>query len=276
MTMDDLKHISNARKHQAEYWDENLDPDNQSGAGENKVDFAGELPFYLIPDQKDALKGMGNLQGKLMLEIGAGIGMNARWCQASGADVVAIDIAADRLQMLNSLPPGQLPDTEPVVKPGKLMCVKCKAEALPFRNDAFTLEYVKAVLIHTELEQSLSEMNRVLAPEGVAVIQEPMDANPFVKLYRNTFAPQIWKDITIYFSPREIASVYKAFDMAKEQRYYFLSFFAFVFQFAVRIPFLFKFTHAVLGGLDSLLFTLFPFLRRYAWFVMITTGKGKK
>lgn len=274
--MDYHKHIRNARKHQAEYWDENLDPDNQSGTGESKVDFADELPFYLIPDQRDALNAMGNLQGKLMLEIGAGIGMNARWCQASGADVVAIDIAADRLQMLNSLPPGQLPNAGPVVSPGKLMCVKCKAEALPFRKDAFSLEYVKAVLIHTELEQSLSEMNRVLAPEGLAVIQEPMDANPFVKLYRNTFAPQIWKDITIYFSPGEIAAVGKAFDKTEEHRYYFLSFFAFAFQFAVRIPFLFKFTHAVLGGVDSLLFALFPFLRRYAWFVMITAGKCKK
>ncbi|MDD4280205.1 MAG: class I SAM-dependent methyltransferase [Candidatus Sumerlaeales bacterium] len=270
--MDDYKRIREARKSQTQYWDANLDPDNQSGSSDNKVDFDAELPFYLCPDQRTALDEMQPLQDKFMLEIGAGLGMNARWCCAAGARVVATDISQERLSALRNLPPGRTTTTKPT---HPLLCVRAKAEALPFRRDVFELEYVKAVLIHTELEQASREMERVLSDTGKVVIVEPMDANPFVNLYRKTLAPKIWQSITIYFSPREIQTLKRTFSNAVEHRFYLFSFLAFVFQFAVRMPECFRFFHSLLGAVDRCLFRIFPFLKRYAWFVLVTGGKNR-
>lgn len=263
--------IREARTRQGEYWGANLDPDNQGGAQKGKTNFEAELPYYLIPDQTDALADMGDLRGKRLLEVGAGVGMNARWCAASGADVVAIDIAHERLQMLRELPPGNVPNA--TGKHGKLLCVKAKAEALPFRRDAFDLEYVKAVLIHTELAQAAREMNRVLAQDGTAVICEPMDANPIANLYRKTFAPRIWQSITVYFSPAEIATVRGAFADVRERRYYLTAFAAFTFQFALRVPLLFRVSLFVCGAFDKFVLLICPPLRRFAWFVSLTARK---
>ncbi len=268
--MNDLSHIREARKTQAQYWDSNLDPNNQSGSYDNKTDYESELPFYMCPDQKVAINLALPCKDKLLLEIGSGVGMNARWFHRCGAVVVAIDLARERLTMLRQLVAG---DDHAAGTSLPFLCVRAKVEALPFRADRFDIEYVKAVLIHTELEESAAEMNRVLKPDGKALIVEPMDANPIVNIYRNTLAPKIWKNITIYFSPKQIQTLYNKLNVTYEKRFYLLSFLAFIFQFGIRVPFLFNLTHAILGPIDRFLFKCFPVLKRYAWFVLICGGK---
>src|SRR5688572_26474826 len=118
-----------SKAEQKRYWEENLDPHNLGG-GARGVNYARELPFYLTPDQVYALEHLGDLRGRALLEIGAGIGMNALHMARRGAKVFAIDIAQERLKALMQAAP-QSPDS------GSIYPVKCSAEALPFRSGKF-------------------------------------------------------------------------------------------------------------------------------------------
>ncbi|MCX7719408.1 MAG: class I SAM-dependent methyltransferase [Candidatus Sumerlaeaceae bacterium] len=245
---------------QREYWDANLDPDNLGrrprGTASARND---DYWFYMTPDQRDALAALGEPAGRRILDIGAGLGFNARYLAARGARVVAADIAGERLARLRAAAPSD----------AALDCVVCRAEALPFRRGAFDGVYSKSVLIHTRLAEAAPELARVTGCEGVGVFIEPLARNPLANLYRRTLGPKEWQTITRYFDDDSIARVREAYGRADVRHYYLLSFLAFGFQFAVRAPRLFRAALAVAHGFDAWLLRLLPVLRRYAWFVVI-------
>ncbi len=262
----------------AAYWDTNLDPQNLGGAMDPAAALAAEKPFYDVPDQLDALAALEPRAGRLILEIGTGLGLNALAMSAAGASVAATDISLERLRALRAfhadeahcdalwpLPAG--------AQAGRLLLVRCAAEALPFRRDQFDGACTRAVLIHTQLAQAMDEIHRTLKPGGVGAFAEPMTSNPFVVLYRHTFAPAEWRGITTYFSDRETETVAAPFAAATVRTYYLFSFLAFVWQYGLRAPRLFRVTLAALGAVDRALFAVAPVLRRFAWFVLVV---GKK
>jgi ubiquinone/menaquinone biosynthesis C-methylase UbiE len=252
------------------YWNSNLDPQNLGKSSTPSAeDWRVEQHFHHTPDQLFALQQHQPLPGKRILEIGAGLGMNSMHMAAEGATVVAIDIAPDRLRQLRlnfTAFRQQAPGS------GKLHLVKAAAEALPFRDLAFDGAYTKSVLIHTKLEQAAPEIARVLKQDGVGTFIEPMTANPFVNLYRRTLAPKIWQSIARYFAEPEFAIFRQSFSRVTIQKFYFLSFLAFAWQFGVRIPALFWLTLKPMNALDRLLMRI-PSLADKAWFAVLVVRK---
>jgi SAM-dependent methyltransferase len=245
---------------QRAYWDANLDPDNLGRAPQGAVAARDDdYWFYITPDQRDALAALGTLAGKRVLDVGAGLGFNARYLAAQGAQVVAADIAGGRLARLRATAPAG----------AMLHCVVCRAEALPFRTGAFDGVYSKSVLIHTRLADAARELARVTHPRGVGVFIEPLARNPLANLYRRTLAPKEWLTITRYFDGQSIDLLREAFGRTDTRHYYLFSFLAFGFQFALRAPGFFRLTLAATHALDSLLMRVLPGLRRFAWFVVI-------
>ena len=53
-----------------------------------------------------------------------------------------------------------------------------------FENDKFDVIRGSAILHHLDLQLSLIELKRILKKDGVAFFTEPLDTNPFIKLYR--------------------------------------------------------------------------------------------
>lgn len=272
---------------QRDYWNANLDPQNLGASFEAAAfDYESELAFYLTPDQRDALAEFAPLAGKRILEVGAGIGMNSLYLAREGATVVAVDIAPDRLRALGRLAgsaegdagvrSGEGSQSTPaagLAGAGRIWLVQCSADALPFRRDAFDHAYSKSVLIHTRLEQSVPELHRTLRPGGVGVFIEPLTRNPLVNLYRRTLAPREWRFITRYFAEPELAIFRGVFGQATIRRYYLVSFVAFVWQFAVRAPRLFRTMLGALHGVDQTLVRMRPTMARYAWFASIRVEK---
>jgi ubiquinone/menaquinone biosynthesis C-methylase UbiE len=251
------------------YWNKNLDPRNLGSEFDcSRFDWPSELIFYMTPDQQWALEWFGDLKGQRMLEVGAGIGTNALYVASHGATIVATDISADRLRALRSL-------AGRVLGPGaaRVILVKCAAEALPFREGVFDVAYTKSVIIHTRIPEAAAELNRTMCTGGRGVFIEPLTGNPFVHVYRRTLAPKIWQHITTYFTGQEIAIIAKHFRDVETRVFYFLSFLAFAFQFAMRAPGLFRPTLRVLSAADRGLFRVFPSLKRKAWFVAIAVRK---
>lgn len=239
---------------------------------------AAEKPFYDVPDQRDALAALDPRAGRLILEVGTGLGLNALAMAARGARVVATDISLERLRTLAAFHADKarreaLWPSAAGGEPGRLLLVRCAAEALPFRRDQFDGACTRAVLIHTQLARAMGEIHRTLKPGGIGAFAEPMTSNPFVVLYRRTFAPAEWRGITTYFSRKETDTVAAPFADTRIRHYYIFSFLAFVWQYGVRAPALFRASLATLGALDRALFGLAPGLRRFAWFVLVV---GKK
>jgi ubiquinone/menaquinone biosynthesis C-methylase UbiE len=254
---------------QQAYWNANLDPQNLGGPAA-KFDYVAELAFYKTPDQLYALEQLAPLPEKLVLEIGAGIGTNALYLAGEGARIVAIDIAEDRLRELRQL---ALRISKEDGKPRKLQVVKAAAEHLPFRAASFDRICSKSVMIHTRLEQSISETFRVAASDATCVFIEPRTNSPLVNLYRRTLAPQIWRSITNYFTDYEISLFRNKFPDCDVKLFYVTAFLAFVWQFAVRSPALFRISLPALTSLDAILLRL-PVSRRWAWFAVLVCKKA--
>ncbi|MBX7246181.1 MAG: class I SAM-dependent methyltransferase [Candidatus Sumerlaeaceae bacterium] len=260
--------MTDPRQGQGGYWDGNLDPNNLGAQfSRTRYNYPRELAFYLTPDQKCALMHMGEVKNKWTLDLGAGIGTNSLYLSRHGAKVIAADIALERLRALMAVNKG-LP-----AKTGAIYPVRCAAEHLPFRRDSLDREYSKSVLIHTKLPRAVGELNRILKPEGHAVFVEPLAGNPLVNLYRATLAPKIWQQITTYFTRQELDVIANGM-AAGEPRYFYLSaFLGFVWQFALPVPPLFRFSVSVLNAVDSAILRVFPRLRMRSWFVVIPAGK---
>lgn len=251
---------------QRDYWNANIDPHNLGGTFDaGRFDYAAELTYYLTPDQREALGWMEPFQGKRVLDVGAGLGMNSLYLARQGARVVAIDIARERLRALRTL--------AAEAGAGEILLVQCSANALPFRPGTFDHACSRAVLIHTRLEESVSELYRTLRSGGSGAFLEPMTRNPLVNAYRRTLAPREWRTITRYFAEPELEIFRRTFDRTEVSFHYLTAFLAFGWQFAVRVPVLFRITLAVLNGVDRTLMKLMPPLGRYAWFAAI---RGEK
>ncbi|MFJ3857728.1 class I SAM-dependent methyltransferase [Streptomyces sp. NPDC090085] len=138
------------------WWDRNAD-EYQSEHGA----FLGDDRFVWGPeglDEADAalLGPAGSLQGKDVLEIGAGAAQCSRWLAARGARPVALDLSHRQLQHALRIGGGDLP------------LVEADAGRLPFRDASFDLacSAYGAVPFVADPVNVMREVHRVLRPGG--------------------------------------------------------------------------------------------------------------
>ena len=249
---------------QKEYWDSNLDPQNLEG----QVDFdlETELAFLKSPEQLYAWQQLEPVENKSILEIGPGLGVNAVHLARQGAIIIAMDLSGERLVSLKKLIQQQQLEN-------KILLIQASVEALPFVSDSIDRAFTKSVLLHTDLEKSLPQVNRTLKQDGKAIFIEPLTGNPFVNLYRALFAPKIWKEIAIYFGREQTAQVKKSFKDLQYHDFFCISFFAFLFQYGFRNLFFYKLLMPPFQAIDKFMFTILPFTKRMAWMRVFTGHK---
>lgn len=256
---------------QRTYWDANLDAQNLGGAkSDSQESLLQELKFSSVPDIQEMILHLAPSPDKRILEIGSGLGANAVLLGGRGAIVIATDISHERLATLKTRTQN-LPGTFT----GKILAVKARAEALPFRDNILDGACSRAVLIHTDLPKACEEVSRVLRPGAPIAFSEPMAHNPLVKIYRATFAPKEWRNITTYFTMKEITTVAGYFGPVLTKQYYALAFLAFVFQYAISSPSWFYKSLEILTMTDHKIARAWPRFSRYSWFVLIT-GKNRE
>lgn len=252
---------------QRKYWNKILDTQNLR---EQRVltdaQIEKEIQFYLSPEQQYAYSLMGDVKGKKILEIGGGLGINAIYLARCGAEVFVIDIAEERLNVLKKL-------IERLKLQDSIHLYQMQGELLAFKDNFFDIIYTKAVLIHTDVELVAKEVQRVLKNNGKGIFTEPFSKNPFANLYRLTFAPKVWRLITHYFDEQQVSFLIRQFQYFTIKKFYFLSFFAFFWQFGIQNKSLFQLSIKILTYIDDILFKIYPSLRQYAWFGVICIKK---
>ncbi|MFH1128968.1 MAG: class I SAM-dependent methyltransferase [Candidatus Omnitrophota bacterium] len=101
-------------------------------------------------------------KGKLILEIGCGMGTDSRYISKKGANIVSFDLSWDNVNF--SLKGLSLMELK-----GKGVCGD--GEKLPFKDNVFDVVYSFGVLHHTpDTQKAIDEAYRVLKPNGKAVI----------------------------------------------------------------------------------------------------------
>ena len=100
--------------------------------------------------------------GMTVLELGCGVGYFTRELARSGADIVAIDVSPELLEIAKAN--CSAPNVRYEIQ---------NAYQLTYPNAAFDSVIGSSVLHHLEIEQALREIYRVLKPGGTICFTEP-------------------------------------------------------------------------------------------------------
>jgi len=252
---------------QVDFWNSVLNPDNMTVGQLNldNFDLERNLAFYYTPAQEYAYSRMGKLQGKDILELGCGMGLNAVIMARKGANVTAVDIAQRRVEWVNNLA------KKYSLKNINAVCMS--AEDLRFKKESFDVIYSNELLIHTNRAKTLAECCGVLRKGGKAIFVESLKFHPLVNLYRKGFAPKIYGCIAEHLTLKEIEAFRTFFSEVHHREFYLLTFLAFFWQFGIQNKGLFKFSLDILHKADEFIYLYFPSLRYFSWMTCIECVK---
>jgi SAM-dependent methyltransferase len=113
--------------------------------------------------------------GMTVLELGCGTGSFTRELARSGADVVAIDVSPELLEIARAN--CSEPNVQYQIQ---------NAYALSYSEGVFDSVVGSSVLHHLEIEKALRDVYRVLKPGGTIYFTEPNMLNPQIAIQKNT------------------------------------------------------------------------------------------
>jgi SAM-dependent methyltransferase len=211
----------------------------------------------------DLLAKVGNFHDKLLLDFGCGTGWSCINFNKYGARVVGIDIS------FGSLIKAKEKKLKFQIESG-IDYVQGSCESLPFSNK-FELIIGTAILHHTQLDLTISEIKNALATGGRAYFVEPMIHNPAIQLFRYLTPNRRSKDetpLTMEF----VNSLKHHFRKVNATGFGLLTLLSFIL-----VPFrfydAFRKLHAFLSIYERKLLKRFPVLNKYCWTVLIELEK---
>lgn len=129
------------------------------------------------PENRFILQHMGDIQDKLLLDLGCGAGENSVYFAKRGARCVATDYSPGMVKVALQLAAANGVEIE-----GRT----ANAMALEFPDNTFDLVYASNLLHHIpDPKIALKEMHRVLKPGGKACFWDPLKHNPVINVYRS-------------------------------------------------------------------------------------------
>jgi len=201
-------------------------------------------------------------EGKDVLEYGCGPGSHSFIISKYAKSIISIDISDFAINNAKQLA------EEKSIK--NLQFIEMNAELLDFESGRFDVIFGNAIIHHLNLEKSFSEINRVLKPGGRAFFYEPLGHNFFINLYRRLTPGMRTVDEHPLLND-DIKFIRKYFDHVNVRYYHLTTIMAVPFRNIKayeRILHLFYKT-------DTLLFKIFPFFRKYAWYCSIEIIKKR-
>jgi ubiquinone/menaquinone biosynthesis C-methylase UbiE len=200
-------------------------------------------------------------KNKKYLEYGCGEGSSAYAIAKNGGLVTGIDISDYAIEQAQ-----QKANAENLVIDFKQM----NAEALDFSDSSFDVICGSGIIHHLDVDKSYREINRVLNPEGKAIFMEPLGHNVLINWYRNR-TPQLRTEDEHPLLNNDLQLLKQYFKKVEFDFYFLSSLLAIL----LRKTFIFKPILTSLHAIDRFIFTIFPFMRKQAWFVLIQVSEPK-
>lgn len=195
-----------------------------------------------------------NATGKRILDFGCGSGFHATELARFAEHVTGIDISPEAIRLAQE-------HARSLGLEERTTFLVMDAENLTFEPASFDVVSVRGVLHHMDLESALTQIRKVIKPDGKAIFLEALANNPIIHAYRKR-TPHLrtaWEaDHILRFE--DDARMRKYFNKV-EVRSFHLGVLAAV---PLRNTKLFKPVHAVLDGVDSVALRA-PGLRKWGW-----------
>jgi len=130
------------------------------------------------PETTFALKALGDLRGKRLLDLGCGAGETTAWFAMQGATVDAVDISPGMIDVARGL-------AERLNVSDRVTFHVAPGESLPFPDATFDAVFGHDCLHHMDFERARDEVRRVMKPSRRAVFAEPLGHNPIINYFRD-------------------------------------------------------------------------------------------
>ncbi len=122
------------------------------------------------------LRRMGDLRGKKLLDIGAGLGESSVYFALQGAEVTTVDLSPQMVETALKLGTRYASSYSGLVSGG---------ETLDLPQAAYDIIYIANTIHHVHDRASyLSQMQRALKPGGRFFSYDPLAYNPAINVYR--------------------------------------------------------------------------------------------
>lgn len=222
--------------------------------------------FYAITDRihKDYEKAIfDEPDGKVVLEYGCGMAKGNRVVRLAkkGAEVHGIDISDFAIAHLTKEAQEQQLDIDYRVM---------NAEAMTYANNTFDTIYGSGILHHLDLNRAFKSIADKLKPSGKAVFIEPLGHNPIINGFRDK-TPDIRTEDEHPLLMKDFKLAHHYFNKVAI-KYYYLSTLAVPLVFGKNPP---KLAVRMCDGIDRAIFGIFPFMRKYAWQVLVTFSEPR-
>lgn len=188
-----------------------------------------------------------------ILEYGCGVGGRAYQLAESGVQVTGIDISEVAIEKAKESAREHGVDIDYRVM---------NAEELNFENENFNLVFGSGILHHLDIDKAYSEIARVLKSDGEAIFFEPLGHNSLINAYRNS-TPEMRSDDEHPLLMHELEKLEEFFDEVDIEHFGLTSIAGALFS-PLTKP---------LQLLDKGLFSVFPFIKKYSWIVVIRVTK---
>lgn len=147
---------------------------------------------------------LGDVRGKILLDLGCGAGEAAVYFAKKGAQVTAADVSLQMLRVAK-----QVARQHGV----HIATHHCSAERTGLTSQSFDIVYAANLLHHADVDRTLAEVKQLLKPGGVAVFYDPLSHNPLINIYRK-IARQVRTDderpLSIYHLRKRLKTLSRA------------------------------------------------------------------
>ena len=194
------------------------------------------------------------INGRSILECGCGVGSYALQLEGA-AKITAIDISSEAVDKAQNRASELGVDMTFEV-------MDC--ENLEFPDNSFDLVFGSGILHHLDIDRAFNSIGRVLTPGGRSVFLEPLHHNPLINFFRK-LTPGLRSEDEHPLSIEDLKKIFNLFHKAK------ISFHVLTVLLALPFTFLpgYRLIIHFLNAIDQALFTIVPFLRRYAWVAVV-------
>lgn len=220
-------------------------------------------PTYMLFERMK--QKMGSVEDKELLELGCGTGWITCEMAMLGANIRAIDISGEAVEITKrNLIENRL-DSRCVVEKSNVEDFECP-------NDCFDYVIGFAILHHLDLENLFPKLYRILRPNGIALFAEPLGYNPFINVYRK-LTPSYRTEHEKPIKFEELIRETSQFKIVRHEEYYLTAIAPFL---LIYIPFLRKLYSAanrMFIEVDNKLLSKYPRLGKWAWYTIIEMHK---
>jgi SAM-dependent methyltransferase len=202
-------------------------------------------------------------RGKRVLEIGCGEGgLACRLARIAGS-VTGIDISEVAVKIAD--------DHAREMALSNVSFFAVDAESIGFDDGSFDVVYGVSILHHLDIATTYRECGRLLGAGGKALFLEPLGHNPLINAYRR-LTPAMRTSDEHPLLLKDIICAEESFTAVGGTYFHFLSIGAAL----LHTTPLFSPAVALLNMFDGALFHTFPFMRKYAWTVVIELTEPRR